>query len=114
MADIIVEDNIEVKPTDEPPIAPQINGGGDATKEGEEGETVEEHVRMRMQPSPAPFSRYQRSMGHENNVAYEGRSGLSPGLTTADIKPPVSSGQERVARSGEEDMEAGCCKCVIM
>jgi hypothetical protein len=112
MADIFVDDKTEVKPPDEreaPPIEPQINGGRDATKEGRVSETVEEHVRMRMQPSPAPFSRYQRSMGHENN---EGRSGLPSGVTTADIKPPVSSGQGRMVQSEEE--EAGCCKCVIM
>ncbi|KAH9031206.1 hypothetical protein EDB85DRAFT_1865921 [Lactarius pseudohatsudake] len=112
MADLVVDDNSEVKPPEErrmPPIKPRINGR-DPTKEGRPGETVEEHVRTRTQPSPAPFSRYQRSMGHEN---HEGRSGLSSELTTADIKPSVSPGQGRTAQ-GEEELEAGCCKCVIM
>ena len=110
MADIFVDDNTEANLPDEreaPPIEPQINGE-DATKEARVSETVEEHVQMRMQPSPAPFSRYQRSTGHENN---EGRSGLSSDLTTADLKPPVSSGPSRIV---EEEMDAGCCKCVIM
>ena len=114
MADIIVDNNTEVEPPDErglPPVKPRINGGGRPKKEGESGETVEEHVRTRMQPSPAPFSRYQRSMGHEN---HEGRSGLSSELTTADIKPPVSPRQGRTVQGGEEELEAGCCKCVIM
>lgn len=109
MADIAVDDHIELKHPDEreaPPIEPQMNG--DASKEGRVGETIEEHVRIRKQPSPAPFSRYQRSMGHEN----EGR--LPTDLTTADIKPPVSSVQGRTVQGGEEDMGAGCCKCVIM
>ncbi|KAH9059978.1 hypothetical protein EDB87DRAFT_1577336 [Lactarius vividus] len=111
MADF-VDNDTEVKPPEErraPPAEPQINGRN-PTKEGRPGETIEEHVRTRTQPSPAPFSRYQRSMGHEN---YEGRSGLSSDLTTAEIEPPVSPGQGRTAQ-GEEELEAGCCKCVIM
>ncbi|KAI9450217.1 hypothetical protein BJY52DRAFT_1419621 [Lactarius psammicola] len=109
MADIAVDNNTEAKPPDErrpPPVEPQINGGEDPTKERGSGETVEEHVRTRTQPSPAPFSRYQRSMGHEN---HEGRSGLSSDLTTADIKPPVS----RTVQGGEEELEAGCCKMAL-
>ena len=103
MAEITVDKNAEAKPPE-----PQMNSGEAPMKEGRE-EKVEEHVRMRMQPSPAPFSRYQRSAEHEN----EGRSGLSTGLTTADIKPPVSEGPRRTVPGGEE-LEAGCCKCVIM
>lgn len=105
MADI---KNSEVEPPDEergaPPVERQINGAR------KQDETVEEHVRMRMQPSPAPFSRYQRSVGHEN---HEGRSGLSSNLTTADIKP-ASSGPRGTVQDREEELEAGCCKCVIM
>ena len=63
--------------------------GGDDTTEGR-GETAEEHVRMRVQPSPALFSRYQR------------RYGSWSGLTTADIKLPVSSGPRRTVQGGEE------------
>ena len=114
MADIMVHQNAEVKPPDErgaPLVEPQINSGEDPTKEGRVDETVEEHVRMRMQPSPAPFSRYQRSVGHENP---EGRSGLSSDFTTADAKPPVSAGSRRTVQDREEELEAGCCKCVIM
>lgn len=98
MADITVDDkNTEVKPPGRggPPVVPQE----DPTRD----ETVEEHVRMRMQPSPAPFSRYQRSVGHENED-----------LTTADIKPPVSSVPRRTVQGSGEELEAGCCKCVIM
>lgn len=109
MADIIVDNDTGAEPLDEhgaPPVEPQINGGGHST----EGETVHEHVRMRMQPSPAPFSRYQRSM-HEN---HEGRSGLPSDLTTADIKPPVPSGHGRTVQDREDELDGGCCQCVIM
>jgi hypothetical protein len=78
---------------------------------GERAES-EEHVRMRIQPSPAPFSRYQTSAGHQD---HEGRSRLPAGLTTADIKPPAMSGQGRRVHGGEEEQDgAGCCKCIIM
>ncbi|KAF8269385.1 hypothetical protein EI94DRAFT_993045 [Lactarius quietus] len=111
----MVDKNAEVEPPDErgpSPVEPQVDGREGPTKEGREDETFEEHVRTRMQPSPAPFSRYQRSVGHEN---HEGRSGLSSSLTTADIKPPVSSGPRRAAvQGGDDELEAGCCKCVIM
>jgi hypothetical protein len=91
------------------PAEPQTHGRRE-TKETE-GETSEEHVRMRIEPSPAPFSRYRTSVGHEN---YQGRSGLPASLTTADIKAPVAPGQGRIVHSGEEEANAGCCKCVIM
>ncbi len=95
-------------PSDEP----QTDARGEPRREskGESAET-EEHVRMRMQPSPAPFSRYQTSIGHED---HEGRSRLPAGLTTADIKPPAMSEQGRRVYGGEEQDGAGCCKCIIM
>jgi hypothetical protein len=101
----------EAKPPEERevlPAEPQTHGGGE--RKEAEGETREEHARMRIQPSPAPFSRHRTSVGHEN---YQGRSGLPAGLTTADIKPPVASGQRRIVDS-EDEVKAGCCKCVIM
>jgi hypothetical protein len=78
---------------------------------GESAES-EDHVRMRIQPSPAPFSRYQTSTAHQD---HEGRSRLPAGLTTADIKPPAMSSQGRRVHVGEEEKDgAGCCKCIIM
>ena len=112
MADMGVGNKAEAKPPEErgvSPAEPQTHGGGE-TKEVE-GETPEEHVRMRIQPSSAPFSRYRTSVGHDN---YQGRSGLPASLTTAEIKPPVEPGQGRIVQADEEEVSAGCCKCVIM
>jgi len=86
---------------------PQTKGGGKQTKEGDRPESAG-HVRMRIQPSPAPFSRYRTSVEHE------GRSRLPAGLTTADIKTPAVSGNGRIVHGGEEELREGCCKCVIM
>lgn len=78
----------------------------------EERAESEEYVRMRIQPSPAPFSRYQTSTGQQG---HEERSKLTAGLTTADIKPPAMSGQGRRVHGGEEEQDGtGCCKCIIM
>jgi hypothetical protein len=96
-----------------PSVELQSDASGEPRRESKaESADPEEHVRMRIQPSPAPFSRYQTSAGHED---HEGRSRLPAGLTTADIKPPAESGQGRRVHSGEEEQDgAGCCKCVIM
>ena len=89
---------------------PQTSDPGRESK-GERAES-EKHVRMRIQPSPAPFSRYQTSTGHQD---HEGQSRLPAGLTTADIKPPAMPGQGRRVHGGEEEQDgAGCCKCIIM
>lgn len=87
---------------------PQTLGGGKQTKEEGDRPESAEHVRMRIQPSPAPFSRYRTSVEHE------GRSRLPAGLTTADIKTPAVSGNGRIVHGGEEELGEGCCKCVIM
>src|SRR6267154_2230583 len=93
-------------PSDEP-----RTGEPRRESKGERAES-EEHVRMRiLQPSPAPFSRYQTSAGDQD---HEGRSRLPAGVTTADIKPPAMSGQGRRVHGEEEQDEAGCCKCIIM
>jgi hypothetical protein len=107
MTDMSAGHDAEVDLSTEPGV-PQTKGGGLQTKE--EGDRPEsgEHVRMRIQPSPAPFSRYRTSAEHE------GRSRLPAGLTTADIKTPAVSGNGRIAHGGEEELSEGCCKCVIM
>jgi hypothetical protein len=116
MTDMSVGYNAEdSSPTDRgaPFAEPQSDVRGEPRRESKGERTdSEEHVRMRIQPSPAPFSRYQMSAEHED---HEGRSRLPAGLTTADIKPPAVSGQGRRMHGGEEEQDgAGCCKCVIM
>jgi hypothetical protein len=95
-------------PSEEPPTG--VRGEPRRVSKGDVA-GLEEHARMRMQPSLAPYSRYQTSAGHED---HEGRSRLPAGLTTADIKPPAMSGQGRRVHGGEEQEGAGCCKCIIM
>ena len=114
MTDTSVGYNEEVgSPTERgvPSREPHIDVRGEARRESKgESADSEEHVRMRIQPSPAPFSRYQAS--HED---HEGRSRLPAGLTTADIKPHADSGQGRRVHGEEEEQDgAGCCKCIIM
>jgi hypothetical protein len=111
MVDMGVGRNVEVDPPTERDVLTleaQINGGDKQIKDGA-GERPESEVpvRMRMQPSPAPFSRYQTSGEHEE---HEGRSRLPAGLTTADVKTP---GHGRIVH-GEDEPSSGCCKCVIM
>ena len=111
MTDMGVGYNSEVKPPTErgaQKAEPQTNGGFKQT-EAEGGS--EEHVRMRIQPSPAPFSRYRTSVEHED---HEGRSRLPASLTTADIKTPAVPGHGRIVHGGEDEASEGCCKCVIM
>ena len=116
MTDMGVRYNAEVGPPTERDV-PSAESQSDVRSESRresKGERTdsEEHVRMRIQPSPAPFSRYQTSAGLED---HERRSRLPAGLTTADIKPPTESGQGRRVHSEEEEQDgAGCCKCVIM
>jgi hypothetical protein len=108
MVDMGVGRNAEVDP---PTSEPQINGGDKQMKDAAgERPSSEVHVRMRMQPSPAPFSRYQTSGEHEE---HEGRSRLPAGLTTADVKTPAVPGHGRTVH-GEDEPSSGCCKCVIM
>jgi len=111
MTDMGVGRNAEVDPPaerDMPTSEPQINGVSKQMKEatskrlGSEG-----HVRTRIQPSPAPFSRYQTAE-HEDG---EGRSRLPAGLTTADVK---ALAVPRRTVHGEDEPREGCCKCVIM
>lgn len=114
MTDIDVGHEAEMKPRTErgvPPAEPQTDGGGGKQTEEERAEW-EENAGMRTRPSPAPFSRYQTSVGQEN---HEGRSRLPAGLTTVDSKPDALSGQGRTVHGGGEEQDgAGCCKCVIM
>src|SRR5579863_4448795 len=89
MADMGVVHNAQVNPLterDAPTSEPQINGRGKQMKEATINRPESEvHVRTRTQPSPAPFSRYQTSVEHED---YEERSRLPAGLTTAEVKMP--------------------------
>jgi hypothetical protein len=103
MANKGVGNKTDAKSPEELPVEFETHGGGER-----KGETAGEPAQMRMQP---PFSRYRTSVGHENR---QGRSGLPTSLTTADIKPPVAPGQGRTEQSGEDEANAGCCKCVIM
>jgi hypothetical protein len=81
----------------------EINVRGEQMKEVMSKRPVsEERVQTRLQPSPAPFSRYQTSVEHED---LEERSRLPAGLTTAD--------HGRIVH-GEDESNEGCCKCVIM
>jgi hypothetical protein len=114
MADMSAGHDAEVNSSTEhgvPIAVPQIKGGGKQKKEEGDRPELAEHVRMRIQPSPAPFSRYRTSVEHED---HEGRSRLPAGLTTAEIKTPAISGNGRIAHGGEDEPSEGCCKCVIM
>ena len=114
MTDMSAGHDIEVDSSTErdvPIAVPQTKGRGKQTKEEGDRPESAEHVRMRIQRSPAPFSRYQTSVEHED---HEGRSRLPAGLTTADIKTPAVSGNGRIVHGGEDEPSEGCCKCVIM
>ena len=113
MADMSVGHRSEADSPTEPSLPYDEPQTGEPRRESKgESTESEDRVRMRIQPSPAPFSRYQPSAGHQD---HEGRSRLPAGLTTADIKPPAMSGQGRRVHTGEEEKDvAGCCKCIIM
>jgi len=109
MTDIRVSYEAEVKEQEFRPA--ELPTDEEGKEMGGERPGLEEHVRMRIQPSPAPFSRYQASAGDEN---HEGQSRLPAGLTTADIKPSAVPRQGRIVHHGEDQVGVSCCKCVIM
>ncbi len=106
MADIgaVIDSMEDSLPDDErdddaPPDEPTAKEGT-----GETPVVVEEqyNMRTRMQPPRAPPSaRYQRP-NHEATT-----------MTTVDIKPPPPV-SPRIVQSAVEEVDAGCCKCVIM